>query len=107
MSTPHHSPWTTSISEAGRGRRVVELRYENAVVRRETGRLAWACAARRAMDWLAEAKAGRIEPAPLAAQWQSRAEAPLRAGKPQDFDTSGLPLFGDQRHQVDLMDLLR
>lgn len=45
-----------------------------------------------------------------AALWRSeqsgrvarRAAAPLRPGAAQEFDTSALPLFGDQRHQADL-----
>lgn len=33
---------------------------------------------------------------------QRRADAPLRPRKPQEFDTSAMPLFGDQSKQENL-----
>lgn len=44
--------------------------------------------------------------AALREQVAQRAAAPLRSKRAQSLDTDGLPLFGDQRHQADMLDLL-
>lgn len=43
---------------------------------------------------------------PEAQRLETRAATPLRPQADQQFDMSALPLFGDQRHQIDLMDLI-
>jgi hypothetical protein len=47
----------------------------------------------------------------IADEWvelsQRRAAAPLMAKRPQELDTSALPLFGDSARQMDLLDMLK
>lgn len=45
--------------------------------------------------------------AALAAALRRREQERLKRRPPQELDTGALPLFGDQRRQIDLMDLLR
>lgn len=51
-----------------------------------------------------EAGTSRCFVVPQVSSLQRKAAAPLMARKPQEFDTSALPLFGDQAKQGNLFD---
>jgi hypothetical protein len=103
MQSP--SPWSTRILP-GFKRLHVELLHDGAVVRHAIVTTPGA-ATTKASAWAAEARAGCVQPFPLDYGQHRLAAAPLRASAPQELDTGALPLFGDQRAQLDLVDLLR
>lgn len=85
----------------------VTLTHSGRVIMQRLGRMRPADASRLAGEWWQQVRAGLVEPVPMAEQVQRAAAAPLRPRQAQELDTAGLPLFGDSRQQLDLVELLR
>jgi hypothetical protein len=99
--------WKATMWKERAGRHVAQLTYGQDVVMTQvqpSHAKAWQCLA----DWMQQARAGLIEPVPERERIRRLALAPARLPtKAQQLQTDGLPLFGDARNQLNLVDLLR
>jgi hypothetical protein len=97
--------WSSAYFPEGADRHRVELRFGDQLIREASRIMSASTASAMAGTWLLLAMRGDIPATPstrLDAAIQKVQERRFKRRPPQEFDTSALPLFGDQRHQLDL-----
>ncbi|CAM5767135.1 hypothetical protein [Bosea minatitlanensis] len=97
--------WSSVYYSEGADRFHVELRHGEDLIRQASRIMSARTASAMAGTWLLLAMRGDIPATPMTrldAAIQEVQERRMAKRPPQEFDTSALPLFGDQRHQLDL-----